>query len=46
MHVLAAYIWTFWIGVALAIGAVLAVVATIIGYVVKVQAPQYPSRRR
>ena len=46
MVVLAAYVWTFWIGLALFIGALLAVVATVIGYVVKVQAPQYPSRKR
>jgi hypothetical protein len=46
MHVLAAYVWTFWIAVLLVIGAVVAVIATVVGYIVKVQAPQYPSRRR
>lgn len=41
----AAKVWHFWIGVVLTLGAVLAVVATIIGYLVKVQAPQYPGRK-
>ncbi|MDH4147136.1 MAG: hypothetical protein OEY23_18430 [Acidimicrobiia bacterium] len=42
--VFAAVAWWFWIGVALAIPAVLMVVATAIGYVVKVVAPRYPRR--
>ena len=41
---LAAEVWHYWLGWAIAIGAVLSLVAVIIGYVVKVQAPQYPKR--
>jgi hypothetical protein len=40
--VLAAEVWHYWIGVALAAGALLAVVATIIGYFKKVQSLKYP----
>jgi len=36
-------VWTFWLGVAIVIPAILLVVATIIGYVVKVSKPRYPS---
>jgi hypothetical protein len=35
-------VWHFWIAVFLAVPAVLLVVATIIGYLVKVVAPRYP----
>lgn len=41
---LAGEVWHYWIAVALAIPAVLAVVAVIIGYVVKVQSLKYPKR--
>lgn len=34
--------WHFWIGAALVIGAVLATLATAIGYVVKVSSTKYP----
>jgi hypothetical protein len=40
--VYAAHEWTFWIGVILAIGSVLVVIALFIGYLVKVVRPQYP----
>jgi hypothetical protein len=37
-------VWHFWIAVFLAIPAVLLVLATIVGYVVKVVAPKYPKQ--
>jgi protein-S-isoprenylcysteine O-methyltransferase Ste14 len=40
----AAEVWHYWLGWAIAIGAVLTFVALLIGYLVKVQAPQYPKR--
>jgi hypothetical protein len=40
--VLAAYIWHFWIGVVLVFASILTVIAIAVGYVVKVQRPQYP----
>lgn len=43
---LAAVVWHFWIGVALAIPGVLMVVATAVGYVVKVLGPKYAGRTR
>ncbi len=43
---LAAVVWHFWIGVALAIPGVLMVLATIVGYVVKVLGPKYAGRTR
>jgi hypothetical protein len=42
--VLAAEVWHYWLGWAIAIGAVLTTIALIIGYLVKVQSPQYPKR--
>ena len=42
--VLAAEVWHYWIGWAIAIGAVLTTIALVIGYLVKVQGPQYPKR--
>ena len=41
-----AVVWQFWIGVALAIPSVLMVIATVIGYVVKVLGPKYAGRAR
>jgi hypothetical protein len=41
---LAGKVWTYWIAVPLALGAVLAVVATIGGYLKKVQSLKYPKR--
>ena len=40
--VLAAKVWHYWIAVPLAAGAVLAVVATVAGYLKKVQSIKYP----
>lgn len=42
----AAPVWWFWVGVALAIPTVLMVIATIVGYVVKVVGPKYAGRQR
>lgn len=42
LPVLAAPTWTYWIGVPLAIAGVLLVLATVVGYLTKVQAPRYP----
>ena len=45
MHVLvAAKVWHYWIGIAILLPALLAVVATIIGYLVKVTANRYPKQ--
>jgi hypothetical protein len=41
---LAAVVWWFWIGVALIVPTILLVIATIVGYFVKVVAPKYPRR--
>ena len=38
----AAPTWTYWVGVPLAIAGVLLVVATVVGYLRKVEAPRYP----
>lgn len=43
---LAAVVWHFWIAVALAIPTVLMVIATAVGYVVKVLGPKYAGRTR
>ncbi len=39
---MAAKVWHYWIGIAILLPALLAVVATIIGYLVKVTANKYP----
>ncbi len=41
---LAAKVWHYWIGIAILLPALLAVVLTIIGYLVKVTANRYPKR--
>jgi hypothetical protein len=41
---LAGQVWTYWIAVPLAGGAVLLVVSTIAGYLKKVQSLKYPKR--
>ena len=41
---LAAQVWHYWIAVPLFAGAVLAIIATIAGYLRKVQAAKYPRR--
>ena len=40
----AAQVWHYWIGVVLFGGTVLTVVALVVGYLAKVQAPQHPRR--
>ncbi len=42
---LSSVVWHYWISVPLAIGAVLAAVATVAGYLKKTQAPKYPGDR-
>ena len=44
MSTLAAVVWHYWIAVALAAPAVLLVLATVAGYLLKVVAPRYPKR--
>ncbi|MGH9179323.1 MAG: hypothetical protein ACRD0N_12320 [Acidimicrobiales bacterium] len=39
---LAAKVWHYWIGIAILLPALLAVVATIVGYLVKVTSKRYP----
>ena len=41
---LLAQLWTFWIAVPLAVGAILFVLATVVGYLNKVVRPKYPPR--
>ena len=41
---LAAQVWHYWIAVPLAAGAVLAVVATVAGYLAKVERIKHPRR--
>ena len=40
--VLAARVWHYWVGIALLIPTILAVVAAFVGYLVKVTANKYP----
>jgi hypothetical protein len=40
--VLAAKVWHYWLAVPLAAGAVLAVLAVVVGYLRKVQSVKYP----
>lgn len=42
MDVLASQVWHFWIAPVIVIGALGLVVATIVGYFVKVVRPRYP----
>jgi hypothetical protein len=39
---LAAKVWTYWISVFLVLGVLLAIVATFVGYLVKVTSRKYP----
>ena len=39
-----AVVWHYWISIPLVAGALLAVVATVVGYLVKVQSMKYPRR--
>jgi hypothetical protein len=41
---LAAEVWHYWIGVAIAAATILTVLALVVGYLLKVVAPQYPKR--
>ena len=41
-----AVVWTFWLAVPLAASAVLWVVATIVGYLMKVTRPRYPKQEQ
>ena len=38
----AAKVWHYWIGIAILLPSLLAVVATVIGYLVKVSSKKYP----
>ena len=42
MHL--AVVWHWWLGFFLVIGAVLAVLGTLVGYLMKVENPRYPKR--
>jgi amino acid permease len=42
--VFAAEVWHYWLGWAIALGSVLTVIALVIGYLVRVEAPRYPKR--
>ena len=44
--VLAAKVWTYWLAVPIFVASVLACIGLVVGYFVKVKAPQYPGRRR
>lgn len=44
MGSLLAVVWHYWIGVALAIPTVLAIIGICVGYVFKVVAPKYPRK--
>ena len=46
LSVLAAQVWTYWIGVPLAVGGVLLAVVIVAGYLKKVQALKYPRNQR
>lgn len=46
MFVFAAKVWTFWIGVPLAIMVIVAGLVTVGGYLAKVVRPKYPPRGR
>jgi hypothetical protein len=37
-------VWHYWVGLVLFIGAVLSVIATVAGYLRKVEAPNHPKR--
>jgi hypothetical protein len=39
-------VWHYWIGLVLLIATGLLLLAVVVGYLVRVQAPQYPKRRR
>ncbi len=39
-----AVVWHFWMGLLLGVGAIGLLAAVIAGYIIKVQAPQYPKK--
>ena len=39
-----AVVWHFWLGLILAVGCIFSVLALVVGYIVKVQRPQYPRK--
>lgn len=39
-------VWHYWIGLVLLLATGLLLLAVIVGYLVRVQSPQYPKRRR
>lgn len=43
---LAAYVWHYWLGLFLLIASVGAVLQSVVGYLAKVTATRYPSRRQ
>jgi hypothetical protein len=43
---LAAEVWHYWIGVTLFIATVLSVIAVAVGYLLKVEAPQYRGKKQ
>ena len=42
---LAAKVWHYWVGIAILLPALVAVLATLVGYLVKVTAQKYPRRQ-
>lgn len=46
MTLAAAPVWHYWIGVAITLPTVGLVIATVVGYVVKVVGPKYAGRNR
>ncbi len=44
--VLAAFVWHWWISVLLVVLAVAVVLALVVGYLVKVERPRFPSKRQ
>jgi hypothetical protein len=40
-----AVIWHFWIGLFLAVGSLLTVLAIVVGYFAKVESPRYPKKQ-
>ena len=39
-------VWHYWIGLVLLLATGLLLLAVVVGYLVRVQSPQYPKRRR
>jgi len=45
MHVLAAEIWHYWVGVVIAGAAILTVIALLVAYLATVESKRFPKRR-